>query len=533
MKIKSLFSMFLVLVLVSFGVYFVVAGSSFTTPANNVTLVGGNYSINVSTDQIVSVTNVRFYNISEGGGENLTRDEEILANVTNLTSGGNTIAGFILNTYNLMDGGYNITAVFLNASRSGNVTINTTIIVDNTAPSTIDLLFPINSTELIDNTIIVFNFTVIDAIDVTLNCNLTVDGIVINSTITGADISDSRVPVVVSSTVIDQGLHYWNMTCWDDAIDLNGIKWNLNDTSRPNRTAGIPETLSVGANFTLTDNTAPTTAAPTFSASSVVKGTSITIACVGTDGITSNPTEHVSIKNPNSADWQENLGISPYTYTGTSDVGTYTVKCYSNDTAGNGGTSDYGSEATFIVTRSVSSTGTSTSGTSSTGTKTVTVLTGQTRDLGSIVGGEGVINAYRASTATFTVVTSSETTASLHSITFDDVNYIDGQITITIMSDPIVLVMDVGDTKTVDMDDDGVDDLEVTLNSIDSNGKVNMNIRDLVGEATAGGGEEGTTGGEEETTGEISEGGMSWIWWLVIVIVIVAIIALVLPKKRK
>ena len=537
MRLRGAFNIFLALVLVAIGVYFVVGGSSFTTPSNNVTYINGNYTISASTDAVVNVWNVTFYYVTNASGVLRYNLSNMLANVTNTTVGSATVGSFIFYSANFSDGNYTISALFMNKSNTGNLTINTTIYVDNKPPYSLTLIYPVNQT-FINNASIQFGFNVSDSMSGNhtwgnpINCTFSVNGSMISSiyvnsslivgnanssNILGANLGRGTNWFNVSSTSFDAGYHVWNVSC----VDYNN---NVNSS------LSIPYNnwfkYRFGGNFTLTDTVGPTTTTPTFSASSVTEGGSVTATCTGTDVISSDPTEYVSIKGPLNSDWQGDIGTSPYTFTGTTDIGTYTTRCRSRDTTGNFGS--YSSEATFAVTKSPgpSQTSSGPGGPSGVGpTVSVNVFAGQTRDLGDIDNGQGIINAYQTSVVTFSVGTSSGV-ADQHSIKFDEVDYIGGEITVTLSSDPVILTMKVGEIKSVDVDSDGTEDLEVTLNSIDENGRVNMNIKDLVI----------TTAEEEETTGETQPtevtGGMSWIWWVLIVVVIVVIIALILPRKK-
>tara|TARA_Y100000034_G_C6883151_1_gene405017 strand:- start:233 stop:1861 length:1629 start_codon:yes stop_codon:yes gene_type:complete len=542
MKLKNLFNIFLVLVLVAGGVYFVTGLSYWGTPATNTTYVRANYTITVYTDEIVHVDNVMFYNMSNnetGSNNHPILNGPSMGNVTNTSVGTLALGSFTLNDTNIpADGNYTFTAIFLNESRTGNVTVNTTLLIDSTPPEAVILSSPEpNKTFAESNSsTIQFGFNVTDAMSGNssygelLNCSLIIDGVSINDTIKAPNATDvhnstGTLQFNVSATsfaATSDGFHTWNVTCWDKAGNFNGSATQLS--------YGDEDYNMRGGNFTLTDTTGPTTGAPSFSAASVAKDANVVITCTGTDAISSDPVEEVSVRAP-GGQWQDGIGSSPYTFQGTGTAGTYTARCRSSDVAGNNG--DWGTTATFTVSQSSSSSQqVSTPSSGGPSTPTVTAYTGQTRDLGSIVGTNGIIKAYRAATVNFDVTTSSEATSSSHSMVFDDVNYIDGQITITISSDPVTLTMNVDDVTNVDLDGDGVDDVEVTLNGIDQNGQVDMNIKDLITETPPSGGEEGAAaGGDAEG---VTEGrGMSWIWWVVIIIVIIVILALVLPKKKR
>ena len=556
MSNKNLFNIFLVSVLLLAGVYFVIGGSYFSTPSNNVTYIKGNYTIAVTySSGFTNVSSATFLNISSDG--NLTRS--MFLNITYPYTNGSSIS-FVLNTNtNYTGDGNHTVGVYLSNESSGALVsqfINVTFLVDNTAPD-VTLIYPYMNKTFIDEDTIYFAFNVTDSMSGnytygnTINCSLFIDGASINDSIvvwnttdftpqvpirnsslvggsdfTNASINASYVMAVSATSIISgPGDHIWNLTC----RDYNN---NVNNTAKFNPNS-VHDKSFVGGNFTLTDTVRPTTSVPTFSASSVVKDAAVTVTCTGTDAITANPIEDVSVKAPNG-NWQYDLGTSPHSFTGTNIAGTWTAKCRSRDSVGTGA---FGSEATFTVTTATSnSDSTSTSGSSSSSSKPVKVVAyaGQTQDLGSLAtsaGGEGIINAYQSSTVTFSVTTSSESSSSSHSVRFDEVSYIDGTVTVTISSDPIILTLSVGDVETIDLEGDGVDDLQVTLNSIDSNGKADMIVKDL-GAVTATETTEDTTGVEEETvTG--SGGGLGAIWWILIIVVIIVIVVLVLPKKKR
>ena len=566
MKLRGAFNIFLVLVLLSVGVYFVSSvGSSFSTPSDN-EYIKGNYTFSITYNStFTNVTNVTLILAKNAsfevgvisyiygnpvGNENLT--SVFISNSSYPRSNGTSIS-FSINTntnFSLLDGNYTVMAIINNNTGNSSVPTgigateytNITFIVDNTPPSSLILIHPNISQTFTNYASIMFAFNVsdsmsgngtyINSVNELMNCTLFVDGIAINRTLVPSNTSDLTPALAVtptqnatyvfnvSSTTIDSGYHTWNITCWDKNN-------NKNETAQW-KTDGLLYRNMKGGNFTLTDTQGPNTAAtPTFSASSVAQDVAVTITCTGTDVITATPTTMVSLRGPNG-EWQNGIGSSPYSFTGTSTVGTYYARCYSVDTAGNtGGNSG---EATFEVTRTATTDSpTTTPGGGGTPTKEVNVLRGETKDLGSISGGQGVINAYESSVVNFAVTTSSAASDS-HSITFDKVDTVKKEVIVIIQSDPIELTIKVEETKTVDIDGDDVDDLEVTLNSIDENGKANLNIEDLIGTTSE------TTGSTEEVTGGEGEiggsAGMAWYWWVIIIVVIVIIIALIIPKKK-
>ncbi|MGV8162915.1 MAG: CARDB domain-containing protein [Candidatus Nanoarchaeia archaeon] len=87
-----------------------------------------------------------------------------------------------------------------------------------------------------NGTNIMFNYTAFDNYDLVLSCNLTIDG-----EINIADIvSPNATPVNLTVAVITEGLHYWNITCFDDAGNYNVSEtWNFSNV--------VPPTVSLDA----------------------------------------------------------------------------------------------------------------------------------------------------------------------------------------------------------------------------------------------------------------------------------------------
>ncbi|MBR9705066.1 hypothetical protein GOV12_06655 [Candidatus Pacearchaeota archaeon] len=88
--------------------------------------------------------------------------------------------------------------------------------VDTEKPSSVDLFYP-DAGEIITFTnTILFNFSVVDNIDTNLSCNVSVDGIVENST---SALNGSYTIASVDFSL--GGVFFWNVTCIDDANNLN------------------------------------------------------------------------------------------------------------------------------------------------------------------------------------------------------------------------------------------------------------------------------------------------------------------------
>ncbi len=137
-----------------------------------------------------------------------------ITNVTNNTIYNNSINNFTV--YNLEGGTHtwavNCTDPSGNAGTSSLKVFN----VDKTKPS-ITLNFP-GPGSIVNTSTINFNFTVIDDLSDQLQCNITIDNIVNN---TSPITADNNAPKNYPISGIGDGLHYWNITCWDNANNTN------------------------------------------------------------------------------------------------------------------------------------------------------------------------------------------------------------------------------------------------------------------------------------------------------------------------
>src|SRR3989344_7964176 len=174
MSNKNLFNIFLVSVLVLVGVYFVVGGNAFTTPANNITYITGNYTVTLVVDSAVvgNPINLTLYNVtrtwSDSTGEPLTGWTALDRNNTiqNVTNTSLQTFTFTLYTGNLTnglngrgDGNYTFTAMVANVTNVRSY-VNFTVLVDNNPPSALYLVSPDLNKTFVNNATIQFGFNV-------------------------------------------------------------------------------------------------------------------------------------------------------------------------------------------------------------------------------------------------------------------------------------------------------------------------------------------------------------------------------------
>ena len=111
------------------------------------------------------------------------------------------------------------------------------------------------------------------------------------------------------------------------------------------------------------------------------------------------------------------------------------------------------------------------------------------------------------------------------------------KVTIIISSDPITLDLSTGETKKVDINNDGTYDLSVKLNSI-ANGKADVTVKKIsesIGAGETGAVSNGTT--EDEGTPETgAEGTSSTTLWTIVgiiaVIILIGLIAYLMKAKK-
>ncbi len=176
-------------------------------PLMNLSLNG--YDTNTSVDE-----DVNFYlNGTIIAGDSATA-LELYVNGTLLTTAHSPVS----NLTNLSDPGlYNVTVIYSSSENYSRGTITQWLTVNDTTPPNVTLNAP-SDFHNTSGTTLTFNWTPGDNVDgANLTCNLTIDSAV-NVTITGLtrDVFHN-----VTLTSIGSGLHWWNVTCYDLALNTN------------------------------------------------------------------------------------------------------------------------------------------------------------------------------------------------------------------------------------------------------------------------------------------------------------------------
>jgi len=178
---------------------------------------------------------VLYYNVSD--------DNNLLANcslyLNNQFNQTNSSALLNAQTNNftissIANGQYNWSVQCFDTAGLQNWSQNRTFYIDTVFP-TINLFYPgVGQTELYSSTVS-FNFTATDSVDSNLTCNLTVGQEVVDSNFNASSGIMTTRPI----GGLGIGTHFWNVTCWDDA-------WNLNVSETRNFTIyDLPPTVSL------------------------------------------------------------------------------------------------------------------------------------------------------------------------------------------------------------------------------------------------------------------------------------------------
>jgi hypothetical protein len=220
-------------------------------------------------------------------------------------------------------------------------------------------------------------------------------------------------------------------------------------------------------------------------------------------------------------------GTSTHTFTNTdtNEAGGYTVWCYAKDAVSNRGTLS----KTFTVQHGGS--GSTSSGGGGGGSSAAVIATVDV-DLTKTTSNK--MTVAQGSSKKFTL----DGTTS-HKLTVNKVTATSVQI--TLMSTPVTLELFTGDSKLVDLDGDGDNDVKVTLNKI-TGSNADITIEKLVAatpttpakrtgtKETGGEQETGVVGSEEQVTAEGRSS--SWVWWVLGLVIVLGFVYFAFVKKR-
>ncbi|MBI2107150.1 hypothetical protein HYT57_04135 [Candidatus Woesearchaeota archaeon] len=291
-------------------------------------------------------------------------------------------------------------------------------------------------------------------------------------------------------------------------------------------------TTSGTFNYTI-DGANPTVTVTPPSSTTIDTSASITYKCASSDA--SPVTLLWTLTKPNSQTITKTTTSVTFTGADTQGAGTYSLTCKITDEVGHEVTS-----ATYQFTAHLTSS-----------TTTGGAAGGATGgDSGTVAEVKVDHNLAKETDATVEVSKKEgqSTTISLDSKTSHTVKFkkiTASTVTLVIQSDPIEVTLNVGESKQVDLDGDGTNELEVSLESISGGAakvvmkKIAQTATEKVApapsettptETTPGEPTPTTTGGTTTAAGKSS---LTWLWILIIVVIVVAIVAVIMKKKNK
>ena len=361
------------------------------------------------------------------------------------------------------------------------------ILIDYTAPTSVTINVPANNylNYSKNGQLIYLNVTVND----NLNMNLNISSVYFNITNSSGG---------QNGTYTASNKSAWWTTTLNTTNFLDGI---YNITVYVTDRAGNINSSQIKYNIIL-DNTSPSISAFSCSPTSVNVGRATTCTCTASDVLLAITTTYTE---------------SP----GVSSVGTHTLTCTSTDLVDNSASLT----TTYSVTSGgVASTTPGTSGTTITWTNTLVVSNVQLE--------AGYTQELKAQERMKVSVAGAYHHVGVKSVTATSA-------TIEITSDPISVILDIGQDAKVDLDKDGTFDLYVKLNSI-ANSKADVTVKKLseavpegTGDILTSGKIETTTSGTGTDAGTGKTTGISKTWIYIVVVIVILVIAGIAIAKRK
>lgn len=274
----------------------------------------------------------------------------------------------------------------------------------------------------------------------------------------------------------------------------------------------------------------PTLTVPSDTTIDVSSSTGITYTCASTDVTSSGLSYAWTLTKPSGSTVSATGASATFNDADINEAGTYSVKCTATDAVGY--TAEHTSTETEDFSVTYTTSGTSSGGGGGGGGSSA----GPSFDVDFTTSTQGTVSIAQGSTRTFTFDGSTS-----HTVKVDKV---EGETaTVTLTSVPITVTLNVGESKKVDLNEDGVNDVEVTLNGI-TNSIADLTITKIEEGATIvaaqeiaaaeEAAEEGPVEeGEEVTPEEVSTKVGLGVWITIIVILVVIIVGYFLMKKKK
>ncbi len=511
-----------------------ITGANITVPTNGYNIRFWNTSINATSNGVENFTWWTFYNRTSNilSMENRTNPQNstLLVNRSlniwlNVTAENGTEGVFVW-TLNISD----------NSSASATETVTFRTYVDGMPPR----LYGINITDG-TNTLIASNGNLNNTKYLLPEVNLTVYAVLNDSTFdvnssvmliyntTGPATKATGKVIMMNITNGVRGTPYLL-----SAILPAGTANDTNFTSFlfvANDTFNQVYTTSGLFNFTI-DGTNPSITVTAPATTTIDTSASITYSCSATDA---SPLTYLwTLTKPNSQ--TKTVTTTSVTFTGadTQGAGTYSLTCKVTDEVGHEVTSAIKQFTAHLTSTTSGGTSGGSSGGDSGGAEAEVKV-----DHNLAKEADATIEVAKKEGQSTTISLDSKTS---HTVKFKKVT--SSSVTLVIESDPVEVTLSVGESKQLDLDGDGSNELEVTLESI-SGGAAKVVMKKIAQTAvekvapapsettpseTTPSETTPTTGGEAVKKESSS---LTWLWVLIIVVIIVAIVVVIIKKKKK
>ncbi|MDO8556305.1 MAG: hypothetical protein Q7R96_03980 [Nanoarchaeota archaeon] len=518
MNNKYVIQMLLIAVFVALCASFVAAGPliprvtlNFPSDGANLTATNGTTDsvsgrVSVTTNTTTNITNVTVYLLTSGNASlavlytNTTTDQQNVSfnfsfavaaysnSVRNLTLYAEVKAA------DAGGAGTNLTGVDTNV----NLTIINTV--------TVAIVSPSNSTNQTAGslTMNMSHTTTIDALEVIsypLTCTFLSSGA--NASITNTSRISGNHTLFINASMTER-LHKLRGTCVDATTGAVGNS-PLIDFTR--------------------DATAPFNANATASSSSVAYGSSVDLACVSADSISnlSNASLYVQpagLSGFRVVAFNFTTNNASFSFTETRELGEYLVNCTVTDYTGNQNSSTISFEVVRIVSDQKTPLSVIKKANEEKSSSALVVARGGSTNLGTLGAAESIAAGADASLK-FSVV-GEEHTLTINEITAD-------ALTVTIESTPQEVTINKGASEDVDVNGDGVNDVRVTYNGMDSKKRADLTVEAL--EQPADGAAPSTP--EPTPTPAVETSGSSTMWIVIIAIIVVVIIGYFVMRRKQ
>ena len=441
------------------------SGVTINSPAQNQN-ISGNFTINITATKTFNLTNVTFH-ARMGNGTVVLIGTNSSSSLNGSIASGITFR-FDTSLASFGNGGFGIFNISANLSELNGTTYNTTVengsrnvSIANTPP-TITLNAPSNNAFASSQK--KFNFSVVSIVYPVIEaCNLTIDGPAVNGTIAITNGSSPATSTIVSIATQSEGAHLWTFVCRDSSQQNASIANNTYTEDNTNPQANITIADTEGNDLT-TDKEAG-------------YGKELDINCVPGDTtaglVTANHTIAVifpgvtSYQNLTLLENSVTLMRASLSESETGILGVFGISCFTWDKAGN-------SNTTFLNVTVISVIAGKGSPFADPNFKApiANKVVGKdtVEDYGSKFGNipeQGVARLIKKLGAITFLIGDEEHTIKVEELT-------DDTVTLLISSEPFTLEMKTEETKEVDVNADGTNDLEIYFH------KVHQKSADLV-----------------------------------------------------